>query len=132
MERAGEVVRLARGLYQIPDAALDAQQSLAEAARLVPKVVICPASALAFHGLTAQMPPKVWIAIVRKGLASPAHLSADPHLQVLCRASASQRRTQKNRRHARARVRNCQDGGGLDLAVDPSRRTDVGAGRAPS
>jgi predicted transcriptional regulator of viral defense system len=65
MERAGEVVRLARGLYQLPDAALDAQQSLAEAARLVPRGVICLASALAFHGLTDQMPPKVWIAIGR-------------------------------------------------------------------
>jgi hypothetical protein len=54
MEVAGEVVRLARG------------QSLAEAARLVPKGVICLASALAFHGLTDQMPPKVWIAIGRK------------------------------------------------------------------
>ena len=66
MERAGEVVRLARGLYQLPDAALDAQQSLAEVARLVPKGVICLASALAFHGLTDQMPLKVWIAIGRK------------------------------------------------------------------
>lgn len=66
MERAGEVIRLARGLYQLPDAALDPQQSLAEAARLVPKGVICLASALAFHGLTDQMPPKVWIAIGRK------------------------------------------------------------------
>jgi len=66
MEQAGEVVRLARGLYQLPDAALDPQQSLAEAARLVPKGVICLASALAFHGLTDQMPPKVWIAIGRK------------------------------------------------------------------
>lgn len=66
MERAGEVVRLARGLYQLPDAELDAQQSLAEAARLVPKGVICLGSALAFHGLTDQMPPKVWIAIGRK------------------------------------------------------------------
>ncbi|KNZ31909.1 MAG: transcriptional regulator [Methylibium sp. NZG] len=66
MERAGEVVRLARGLYQLPDAALDAQQSLAEAARLVPKGVICLASALALHGLTDQMPPRVWIAIGRK------------------------------------------------------------------
>ena len=66
MERAGEVVRLARGLYQLPDAALDAQQSLAEASRLVPKGIICLASALAFHGLTDQMPPKVWIAIGRK------------------------------------------------------------------
>jgi predicted transcriptional regulator of viral defense system len=66
MEQAGEVVRLARGLYQLPDAALDPQQSLAEAARLVPKGVICLASALAYHGLTDQMPPKVWIAIGRK------------------------------------------------------------------
>ncbi len=66
MERAGEVVRLARGLYQLPNAALDAQQSLAEVARLVPKGVICLASALALHGLTDQMPPKVWIAIGRK------------------------------------------------------------------
>lgn len=63
MERSGEVVRLARGLYQLPDAALDPRQSLAEAARLVPKGVICLASTLAFHGLTDQMRPKVWIAI---------------------------------------------------------------------
>lgn len=66
MAQAGVVVRLARGLYQLPDTALDPQQSLAEAARLVPKGVICLASALAFHGLTDQMPPKVWIAIGRK------------------------------------------------------------------
>ena len=66
MERAGEVVRLARGLYQHPDAGLDPHQSLAEAARLVPKGVICLASALAYHGLTDQMPPKVWIANGRK------------------------------------------------------------------
>jgi predicted transcriptional regulator of viral defense system len=66
MEQAGEVVRIARGLYQLPDAELDPQQSLAEAARLVPRGVICLASALAFHGLTDQMPPKVWIAIGRK------------------------------------------------------------------
>jgi predicted transcriptional regulator of viral defense system len=66
MEQAGEVVRLARGLCQLTDAELDPQQSLAEAARLVPKGVICLASALAFHGLTDQMLPKVWIAIRRK------------------------------------------------------------------
>lgn len=59
-------MRLARGIYQLPDAAVDAQQSLAEAARLVPKGVICLVSALAFYGLTDQMPPKVWIAIGRK------------------------------------------------------------------
>lgn len=66
MERAGEVVRIARGLYQLADAELHVQQSLAEASRLVPKGVVCLASALAFHGLTDQMPPQVWIAIGRK------------------------------------------------------------------
>ncbi|MGY0194093.1 type IV toxin-antitoxin system AbiEi family antitoxin domain-containing protein [Leptothrix sp. BB-4] len=66
MEKAGEVVRLARGLYQLPDAELDVNQSLAEASRLVPRGVICLASALAFHGLTDQMPAQVWIAIGRK------------------------------------------------------------------
>jgi predicted transcriptional regulator of viral defense system len=66
MTLAGEVVRLARGLYQLPDAALDAQQSVAEAARCVPRGVVCLASALAVHGLTDRMPPKVWIAIGRK------------------------------------------------------------------
>jgi predicted transcriptional regulator of viral defense system len=66
MEQAGDIVRLARGLYQLPDAPLDTQQSLAEVTRLVPKGVICLASALAFHELTDQMPPQVWIAIGRK------------------------------------------------------------------
>ena len=59
-------MRAARGLYQLPDAERNAQQSLAEAARMVPKGVICLASALVFHGLTDQMPPKIWIAIGRK------------------------------------------------------------------
>lgn len=66
LERDGEVIRLARGLYQLPDAKLDAQHTLAEAAKLIPKGVICLTSALAFHGLTNQVPSKVWIAIGRK------------------------------------------------------------------
>jgi predicted transcriptional regulator of viral defense system len=69
MERAGEVLRLARGLYQLPDAPLDAHHSLAEAAKRVPKGVICLVSALAFHGLTDQMPKRVWIAIGQKDWA---------------------------------------------------------------
>lgn len=65
MERDGEVVRLARGLYQLPDAELDANHSLAEAAKRFPKGVICLVSALAFHGLTDQLPKRVWMAIGR-------------------------------------------------------------------
>lgn len=66
MERDGEVLRLARGLYQLADAPLDASHSLAEAAKRVPKGVVCLVSALAFHGLTDQLPKHVWLAIGRK------------------------------------------------------------------
>ncbi len=64
MERAGEVIRLSRGVYQLPDADLDPNHSLAEAAaKRVPKGIVFLVSALAFHGLTDQLPPKVWMAI---------------------------------------------------------------------
>ncbi|OFX01158.1 MAG: transcriptional regulator [Alphaproteobacteria bacterium RIFCSPHIGHO2_12_FULL_63_12] len=65
MERDGEVIRLARGLYQLPDAKLSANHSLAEAAKRLPKGVVCLVSALAFHGLTDQLPRTVWMAIGR-------------------------------------------------------------------
>lgn len=65
MERDGEVVRLARGLYQLPDAELDAHHSLAETAKRFPKGVVCLVSALAFHEITDQLPKKVWMAIGR-------------------------------------------------------------------
>jgi predicted transcriptional regulator of viral defense system len=63
LEKTGKIVRLARGLYQLPDAPIDTHHSLAEAAKLVPKAVICLTSALAFHGLTDQMPARIWLAI---------------------------------------------------------------------
>lgn len=66
LERRGDVVRLARGLYQLPDASLHAQHALAEAAKLAPRGVICLVSALAFHDLTDQIPARVWIAIGQK------------------------------------------------------------------
>jgi predicted transcriptional regulator of viral defense system len=66
MERDGEVLRLARGLYQLSDAALDVHHSLAEAAKRVPKGVVCLVSALAFHGLTDQLPRQVWLAVGQK------------------------------------------------------------------
>lgn len=63
--REGVVVRVARGLYQRANASADAGHSLAEAAALVPKGVICLTSALQFHELTLQMPSQVWMAIDR-------------------------------------------------------------------
>lgn len=63
MRNDGAVIRLVRGLYQLPDAPLDANHSLAEAAKRVPKGVVCLTSALAFHELTDQLPRSVWLAI---------------------------------------------------------------------
>jgi predicted transcriptional regulator of viral defense system len=63
--RDGQVIRPARGLYQLPDAPVDASHSLAEAALLVPKGIVCLISALQFHALTLQMPSAVWMAIER-------------------------------------------------------------------
>ena len=63
--RGKQIVRPARGLYQLPDAPVDAAHTLTEAAVLVPKGVVCLISALQFHTLTLQMPSAVWMAIER-------------------------------------------------------------------
>jgi len=63
--REEAVTRPARGLYQLPDAELEATHTLAEAATLVPKGIVCLTSALQFHELTLQMPSAVWMAIER-------------------------------------------------------------------
>jgi predicted transcriptional regulator of viral defense system len=63
MQQKGLVTQLGRGLYQHPDAPLDINHTLAEAAKRVPRGIICLASALAFHGLTDTIPSRVWIAI---------------------------------------------------------------------
>ena len=56
LERAGIITRLGRGLYQLTDAIVESNHSLAETTKRVPKGVICLISALAFHGITDQMP----------------------------------------------------------------------------
>lgn len=76
MVRAGEVIRLSRGVYQLADAELDPHHSLAEAATRVPRGTVCLVSALAFHGLTDQLPSKVWMAIGSRDWA-PKRSEAD-------------------------------------------------------
>jgi predicted transcriptional regulator of viral defense system len=66
MKAKGLIVQLGRGLYQLPGASIDANHSLAEAAKRVPKGVICLVSALAFHELTDAIPSRVWMAIGSK------------------------------------------------------------------
>jgi predicted transcriptional regulator of viral defense system len=50
--RLGRVDRVGRGLYAWPDAEVSEHHRLADAARLVPRGIVCLLSALRFHGLT--------------------------------------------------------------------------------
>jgi predicted transcriptional regulator of viral defense system len=59
----GALVRVARGLYAVPDAEISAHRSLVEVARVVPAATVCLLSALRFHELTTQAPPEVWVAL---------------------------------------------------------------------
>ena len=61
---AGDLARLGRGLYQIPDHVGEhVAHDLAEAARLVPNGVVSLLSALRHHDLTTQLPHAVWMTI---------------------------------------------------------------------
>jgi predicted transcriptional regulator of viral defense system len=80
LAKRGEVLRLGRGLYQLPEQTVDANHDLAIVAGMVPSGVICLVSALAFHELTDTIPAKVWIAIGSKA-RKPA--IAHPQLQVV-------------------------------------------------
>ncbi|MEN0654167.1 MULTISPECIES: type IV toxin-antitoxin system AbiEi family antitoxin domain-containing protein [Hyphobacterium] len=64
---SGDLARLGRGLYQIPDrVGEDVAHNLAEAARLVPNGVVSLISALRRHELTTQLPHAVWMTIPHK------------------------------------------------------------------
>lgn len=80
MKQKGDVVQLGRGLYQLSDASIDANHTLAHVAKIVPAGVICLVSALAFHELTDTIPPRIWIAIGTKD-RKPSLLR--PALQVV-------------------------------------------------
>lgn len=69
LHTAGIVKRFGRGVYGLPDREPTASDSFAEAARRVPKGVICLLSALRFHNLTTQAPFEVWMAIDVKAKA---------------------------------------------------------------
>ena len=59
----GLLAHTARGIYTLPDADVTESHDFAEAARQVPKGVICLLSALRFHDMTTQNPFQVWMAI---------------------------------------------------------------------
>src|SRR5690606_13127633 len=59
----GELQRVARGLYALPDREVSEHHDLAVVAKRVPQGVVCLLSALRFHDLTTQAPFEVWLAL---------------------------------------------------------------------
>ena len=80
LHRQGQLSRPGRGIYTLPDANITERHSYAEVAKRVPEAVICLLSALAFHEITTQSPPAIWIAL-RKGARRPALTS--PTLRIV-------------------------------------------------
>ena len=54
-----------RGLYTPASVSKSAHHTLVQVAVRVPDAVVCLLSALAFHGITTQQPPVVWLALPR-------------------------------------------------------------------
>jgi predicted transcriptional regulator of viral defense system len=68
--KAGEIIRLSRGIYHHPDAELDENLSLSEVAARVPHAVITLLSALQFHQIGTQQPHAVWI-LLKQNAVTP-------------------------------------------------------------
>ncbi|MBW1660267.1 MAG: type IV toxin-antitoxin system AbiEi family antitoxin domain-containing protein [Deltaproteobacteria bacterium] len=63
---SGDLMRIGRGLYALPDTPINESIALAEVAKQIPNGVICLLSALQFHNLTTQLPHRIWVAIENK------------------------------------------------------------------
>lgn len=62
----GRLTRVGRGLFVTDSLNLGPHETLAEAAKQIPKGIVCLLSALSFHRLTTQNPREVWMAIPEK------------------------------------------------------------------
>jgi predicted transcriptional regulator of viral defense system len=62
---SGQLEKVGRGLYRLPGSNASEHETLAAVAAKVPQAVFCLLTALQFHGLTTQLPRKVWIAMPR-------------------------------------------------------------------
>ena len=64
---AGELIRLARGVYTAPGVVLPgSEEGVLVVAERIPEASLCLLTALRLHGLTTQAPFEVWIAIGNK------------------------------------------------------------------
>jgi predicted transcriptional regulator of viral defense system len=66
----GRLVRVRRGVYQVAENR-DASDTWGQVMQRYPQGVLCLLSALAFHELTTQSPPVVWLALPKSAWRKP-------------------------------------------------------------
>jgi predicted transcriptional regulator of viral defense system len=62
---SGQLEKVGRGLYRLPQASVSEHESLLAIAARAPQAVFCLLTALQFHGLTTELPRQLWIAMPR-------------------------------------------------------------------
>ena len=83
---AGQLARVARGLYALPDYQGGEHSALVTVVKRAPGVLFCLLTALRLHDLTTQAPFEVWIAIGNKD--HPPRLDYPPLRTVRFSAAA--------------------------------------------
>ena len=66
LTRQGQLTRVGRGLYALPQLEPTEHHTLAEVAKRAPKGIVCLLTALRFYGLGTQNPREVWLAVDRR------------------------------------------------------------------
>jgi predicted transcriptional regulator of viral defense system len=61
MVSKGDLIRVGRGLYSLPDVDYGENHTLAEATKRYPGSIICLISALFFHKIGTQLPYETWV-----------------------------------------------------------------------
>lgn len=84
--KAGQLQRVSRGVYSLPESSISAHRSLAEVAIRVPRGVVCLLSALRFHEIGTQAPFEVWLAIPQ---TMPTPQLTQPALRVVRMSGAA-------------------------------------------
>jgi predicted transcriptional regulator of viral defense system len=62
---SGDLVRMSRGIYCLPESAEMGLQEIAATALRAPQGVVCLVSALSFHNITTEIPRAVYLALPR-------------------------------------------------------------------
>jgi len=62
----GQLERVVRGVYRLPEQSVTEHHGLALVSAAVPQAAVCLLSALQFHGLGTQLPWEVWVALDRR------------------------------------------------------------------